>query len=117
MDWDHQDLDAVDFDRLVDRTGTASLKWDRYGSDVLPLWVADMDFAAPPPVVAAVEEFAAHGVYGYTRVPRSLEQAVRDFLPAATAGRSTRSGWSSCRVSCRRSTWCAARTPPRERPS
>jgi cystathionine beta-lyase len=73
-------LVSTDFDRLVDRTGTASLKWGAYGSDVLPLWVADMDFAAPPPVVAAVEEFAAHGVYGYTRVPHSLEQAVREFL-------------------------------------
>lgn len=68
------------FDRLVDRTGTASLKWGAYGSEVLPLWVADMDFTAPPPVVAAMEEFAAHGVYGYTRVPISLVEAVRDFL-------------------------------------
>jgi len=70
----------TDFDHLVDRTGTASLKWGAYAADVLPLWVADMDFPAPPPVVAAVQEFAAHGVYGYTRVPGSLEQAVRDFL-------------------------------------
>ena len=70
----------MDFDHTIDRTGTASLKWSAYGSDVLPLWVADMDFAAPPPVVAAVEEFAAHGVYGYTRMPRSLEEAVRDFI-------------------------------------
>jgi cystathionine beta-lyase len=73
----------MDFDRTIDRTGTASLKWSAYGSDVLPLWVADMDFAAPPPVVAAVEEFAAHGVYGYTRMPRSLEGAVRDFLSSS----------------------------------
>lgn len=71
---------SMDFDRLIDRSGTASLKWGAYGSDVLPLWVADMDFAAPPPVVAAVAEFAAHGVYGYTQVPRSLEDAVRGFL-------------------------------------
>lgn len=78
---------AIDFDRLIDRTGTASLKWDAYGADVLPLWVADMDFAAPPPVVAAVEEFAAHGVYGYTRIPDSLVQAVRAFLVS-------RYGWS-----------------------
>ncbi|MCJ7796516.1 MAG: PatB family C-S lyase [Thermoleophilia bacterium] len=71
---------STDFDRLIDRTGTASLKWGAYASDVLPLWVADMDFTAPPPVVAAVEEFAAHGVYGYTQVPHSLVGTVRGFL-------------------------------------
>lgn len=79
--------EAIDFDRLIDRTGTASLKWDAYGCDVLPLWVADMDFAAPPPVVAAVEKLATHGVYGYTRIPESLVQAVHAFLVS-------RYGWS-----------------------
>lgn len=78
---------SIDFDRIVDRSGTASLKWGAYGCDVLPLWVADMDFPAPPPVIAAVEEFAAHGIYGYTRVPHSLEEAVCDFL-------AVRYGWS-----------------------
>ena len=80
MDWDHQDLDAVDFDRLVDRTGTASLKWDRYGRDVLPLWVADMDFVSPPAVVRAIERHAAHGVYGYSVAPESLVESIVDYL-------------------------------------
>ncbi len=70
----------MDFDRLVDRTGTASLKWSFYGQDVLPLWVADMDFAVAPPVVEAAQAFAEHGVYGYARVPESLLQAIRGFL-------------------------------------
>ncbi|MEI6727392.1 MAG: aspartate aminotransferase, partial [Actinomycetes bacterium] len=38
----------MDFDRPVTRSGTASYKWDKYGEGVLPLWVADMDFASPP---------------------------------------------------------------------
>jgi cystathionine beta-lyase len=54
-----------DFDRLVDRRSTASNKWKKYDKDVLPLWVADMDFASPEPVVRALRERAAHGVFGY----------------------------------------------------
>jgi cystathionine beta-lyase len=67
---------CTDFDRLVDRTGTASFKWDRYPDDVLPLWVADMDFVSPPAVVAALRERATHGVFGYALVPDSLIDAV-----------------------------------------
>ena len=69
-----------DFDRIVDRRGTASFKWERYGPDVLPFWVADMDFASPPAVVAALERRAAHGVYGYSLAPDSLVEAVRAHL-------------------------------------
>jgi len=69
-----------DFDRLIERRGTASYKWERYGPDVLPFWVADMDFASPPAVVAALERRAAHGVFGYSTVPDTLVEAVRDHL-------------------------------------
>lgn len=72
-----------DFDRVIPRRGTASLKWDRYGADVLPLWVADMDFAAPPAVVDALEARARHGVYGYAVVTDSLAAAVADHLARA----------------------------------
>jgi cysteine-S-conjugate beta-lyase len=59
-----------DFDRIIERRGTDSIKWngleERFGSgDVLPLWVADMDFPAPEPVVRAIRERADHGVFGY----------------------------------------------------
>jgi cystathionine beta-lyase len=70
----------VDYDAIVERRGTASYKWDRYGPDVLPFWVADMDLPAPPAVVAALEARAAHGVYGYSLVPDSLTTAVRRHL-------------------------------------
>ncbi|MCS6772388.1 MAG: PatB family C-S lyase [Kiritimatiellae bacterium] len=55
------------FDEAPDRTGTGSLKWDRYrGRDVIPLWVADMDFKSPPEVIAALLRRVEHGVFGYT---------------------------------------------------
>ncbi len=75
-----------DFDTPVDRTGTASFKWDRYPAGVLPLWVADMDFAAPPAVVAALRARAEHGVFGYSLVPPSLVEAIAGHL-------ASRYGW------------------------
>lgn len=71
---------AFDF---IDRTDTASLKWDKYrGRDILPLWVADMDFAAPPAVLAAIGERLQHGVLGYTNPPDSLVEAVIEYARA-----------------------------------
>lgn len=72
-----------DFDPVIERKGTGSSKWDSvktlFGSeDVLPMWVADMDFAAPPSVVEAIRKRALHPVFGYTRVPESLFDAVVD---------------------------------------
>lgn len=67
----------TDFDTPVERRGTASSKWDKYqGRDILPLWVADMDFCAPPAVVAALHERVEHGVFGYTVPPAALTEAV-----------------------------------------
>ena len=55
-----------DFDKVFDRRNTNSLKWDKYkGRDVLPLWVADMDFQAPPPVLKALHRRVDHGIFGY----------------------------------------------------
>lgn len=56
---------AHDFDRVIDRRSTNSNKWRKYGPDVLPLWVADMDFASPEPVIRALRERVEHGVFGY----------------------------------------------------
>lgn len=68
---------AFDFDRPVDRRQTASLKWERYaGRDILPMWVADMDFQAPPAVLAALHERVEHGVFGYTLPPAELVETV-----------------------------------------
>jgi cysteine-S-conjugate beta-lyase len=74
-----------DFDTVLDRRQTRSLKWDRclvdFGlDDVIPMWVADMDFAAPPAVVEAIERRAAHGAYGYASVPESFWAASVEWL-------------------------------------
>ena len=61
-----------DFDRIVDRRGSDSYKWDEGESrsgDVIPMWVADMDFQAPACVREAVGAWAAHGAYGYYQTP------------------------------------------------
>lgn len=70
----------MDFENIIDRSGTASLKWDKYrGRDILPLWVADMDFAAPDSVLAALHSRIDHGVLGYTNPPDSLIDAVQQY--------------------------------------
>jgi cystathionine beta-lyase len=66
-----------DFDAPVERAGTWSTRWERYaGRDVIPLWVADSDFRAPPAVLEALAARAAHGVFGYTTAPPALTEAI-----------------------------------------
>jgi cystathionine beta-lyase len=67
---------GFDFDSPVKRRGTWSTRWERYPADVIPLWVADTDFRAPPAVLAAIARRAAHGVLGYTTPPAELRDAV-----------------------------------------
>jgi cystathionine beta-lyase len=72
---------TYDFTNCPDRSGTGSLKWERYsGRDVLPMWVADMDFVSAPEIIAALQERAAHGVFGYTIPPRSTVEAALEYL-------------------------------------
>ena len=71
---------AYDFDTVIDRSSTASTKWLLYGPGVLPFWVADMDFKAPPGLLAAVQERLHHGILGYTDTPPALEDAFVDWL-------------------------------------
>lgn len=58
-------MPEYNFDQPVERRGTGSIKWGAYPADVLPLWVADMDFAGPPELVEAIQRRAAHGIFGY----------------------------------------------------
>lgn len=68
---------GFDFDRIIDRHGGDSVKWNKYaGRDILPLWVADMDFPAPPAVIAALEKRVALGWFGYAEAWPSLHEAV-----------------------------------------
>lgn len=73
-------MNRAGFNPESDRRHTASVKWDRYGGrDVLPLWVADMDFAAPPPVIEALQTRVAHGIFGYTHATAGLVEAFRGY--------------------------------------
>ncbi len=75
--------EPYDFDRPIDRRGTSSLKWEHFGSDsVIPMWLADMDFAAPAAVVDALRHRVEHGIFGYTLPPKSLVSAVIAHLQA-----------------------------------
>lgn len=76
---------AYDFDRVVDRHGTASVKWDyerEYTghTGLLPLWVADMDFPIAAPIMEAIRRRVDHGVFGYVREPESYFEAARAWL-------------------------------------
>ncbi|AMX82473.1 cystathionine beta-lyase [Geobacillus subterraneus] len=80
------------FDQVIDRRGTQSVKWDDtkrvFGyEDVWPMWVADMDFPAPKAVQDALQARIEHGIFGYTVIPDSLNEAVCEWLQR-------RHGWS-----------------------
>lgn len=73
------------FDEVIDRRNSRCRKWDNveevFGThDILPLWIADMDFAAPPGVVDAINRAARHRIYGYHTRPQSFYQAAVDWV-------------------------------------
>lgn len=67
-----------DFDRLTDRSGTLSYKWDVKPGE-LPMWVADMDFEVAPPIKDAILKRAEHGIFGYTMTPDAYFEAVSKY--------------------------------------
>jgi cysteine-S-conjugate beta-lyase len=86
-----------DFDRLIDRAGTSSTKWERYaGRDMLPFWVADMDFAMPAFIRGAIARRLEHPIIGYTRTPAPVVQAFQDWLARHYGWNVPRSGWCGC---------------------
>jgi cystathionine beta-lyase len=64
------------FDEIINRRQSDSVKWQAYGPEALPLWVADMDFASPEPVVRALRERVEHGVFGYPQPPAELAAVI-----------------------------------------
>lgn len=83
------------FEQLIERRGTNCIKWDAlekvYGledeSNILPMWVADMDFPAPPPVIEAIQQRLEHPVFGYSFPSEQAKEAIRQWL-------STKHQWS-----------------------
>ncbi len=77
-----------DFDTPLNRVGTDSQKWQKYaGRDVLPMWVADMDFQSPPAILEALHARVEHGIYGYARPTKST-------MDAMVAAMASRYGWT-----------------------
>ena len=73
--------EIFNFDTPVERRGTASMKWDKYkDQDIIPMWVADMDFPSPPAVIKAIQQRAEYGVFGYTLTPEELNDQVISML-------------------------------------
>ncbi len=69
------------FDKKIDRTKSKSDKWDKYkNEDIIPMWVADMDFEAPKEVIEAIKTRANHGVFGYTPLDEETLEAFVDFV-------------------------------------
>lgn len=70
-------MSTFDFDTVINRRGTNSYKWDIVKEeDVIPLWVADMDFKTAPAILKALKKRVEHGVFGYTLVPDSYYEAI-----------------------------------------
>jgi len=70
----------MDFDRIIDRRQTESIKWNLYDEDVLPMWLADMDFHSPESVINALHKRIDHGVFGYGGPPEGLQEAIVQHL-------------------------------------
>jgi cysteine-S-conjugate beta-lyase len=68
------------FDQSVDRTNTNSVRWDKYGKDTIPLWVADMDFKAPEGILLALHKRIDHGVLGYTYASHQLKDSIIGYV-------------------------------------
>lgn len=64
------------FDTIINRRSTNSIKWEKYPEDVLPLWVADMDFLTPKPILEAIQTFLEQGILGYETPSRPLLESI-----------------------------------------
>jgi len=79
-----KEIVIYDFDQPIERRGTDSIKWQLFNregnEDVLPLWVADMDFVSPEPMIQALQQRVAHGVFGYGLPPGELREVIQGRL-------------------------------------
>ena len=73
-------VNEAQFQRRLDRRSTESVKWNRFEEDILPMWVADMDFLCPPQVIEALKARVEHGVFGYPCEPPELRGIIVDRL-------------------------------------
>ena len=84
---------TYDFDKIIDRRGSNCVKWDEFSDpDIIPMWVADMDFETAPCVLEALKKRMQHGCFGYTLVPESYYEATIQWFVR-------RHGWTTNRKS------------------
>ena len=88
-----------DFDTVIERKGTDSLKYDfarerGKAENVLPLWVADMDFRTAPAILEKLEERIHHGIFGYSEGKEEYFNALAGWYKNTLTGRLRKAGWS-----------------------
>ncbi|MFN2237424.1 MAG: aminotransferase class I/II-fold pyridoxal phosphate-dependent enzyme, partial [Anaerolineales bacterium] len=69
-----------DFNTLPNRRNSECSKWNQYDDDVLPMWVADMDFLSPEPIIDALKARVDHGVFGYSLPPANIKEAIVNWV-------------------------------------
>jgi cystathionine beta-lyase len=84
------------FDQIIERRNTDSIKWTYYPADVLPMWVADMDFLTPEPIRAALHAMLDRGVLGYEFLQRHTKEVVAARMERLAGG----SGMGGCSDRC-----------------
>ena len=85
----------MNFDAVVDRRQSESYKWREYPDDVIPLFVADMDFQSPEPVASALRDYVEAGVFGYPRGLHATDRAqLRELMGLVADRMKDRYGWS-----------------------
>jgi len=73
-------MSKYNFDKVINRLKTDSIRWDQYAPSVIPLWVADMDFESPPCVLKAMKDRLDHGIFGYTHAPKDFKKNIADYV-------------------------------------
>jgi cystathionine beta-lyase len=71
---------TYNFDTFPNRRDSESLKWNAYGENLLPMWVADMDFLTPDPVIQALQDRVNHGVFGYAFPPEGIKESILEWM-------------------------------------
>jgi cystathionine beta-lyase len=91
--------ELFDFDTVLERRGTASLKWEKYKErDIILMWLADMDFQSPPAVIRGLQQRIENGVFGYTTTPDELNETVKAMLQAKYRLRCSIRMWPPARL-------------------
>jgi len=83
-----------DFNQVVDRRPTDSYKWNTYEHDALPMWVADMDFPSPEPVIQALRQRVDHGFFGYPKGIMNSPNDLPELRGTIVDRMAKRYGWS-----------------------